>query len=196
MLPTTPIGPEQLRAHAEDRLQDRSAPSSAGWTISPETLSLLYRLSSDPDSASDALKLLHELQTHQVELDLQHAQLLESENELHAQLAHYRALYEQAPIGYLVLEVDGRILQSNRAAAELLGLDGARLDNHLLGSLLSPDSKASLARVLEQAGRIGSKQVVDVEALDLRRLRLVAGTSAFDDAVLLMLIPDTSPGHG
>jgi PAS domain-containing protein len=195
MITTTPIGPEQLRAHAEDRLQDRSAPSSAGWTISPETLSLLYRLSSDPDSASDALKLLHELQTHQVELDLQHAQLLENENELHALLAHYRALFEQAPAGYLLLGSNGRILQSNQTAGELLGLDTTELENHLFGSLFSPGSKVKLTRILEQAGQVGPNQAVDIETLDLRRLRLVAGKSAFDDAVLLMLIPDASARH-
>jgi PAS domain-containing protein len=144
---------------------------------------LLYRLSSDPASASDALKLLHELQTHQVELDLQHAQLLESENELHAQLAHYRALYEQAPIGYLVLEGDGRILQSNRAAAELLGLDAARAGESFARQLAQPGQQGQPGKgPSSKPVSIGSKQVVDGR-------RLTCADSGWWPAHPLLMMP-------
>jgi hypothetical protein len=65
----------ELRQHAESRLQEGEAPKTLGWSSSAQALSLLHRLASDPASAADALKLLHELQVHQVELDLQHEQM-------------------------------------------------------------------------------------------------------------------------
>lgn len=65
----------ELRQHAEARLNGGQAPKTLGWSSSAQALSLLHRLASDPASAADALKLLHELQVHQVELDLQHEQM-------------------------------------------------------------------------------------------------------------------------
>ena len=65
----SPVEPEQsnqLRIDAETRLSSGKAPLANGWTLNPDTLALLYRLASNPDTASDGLKLLHELQTHQV----------------------------------------------------------------------------------------------------------------------------------
>lgn len=188
MRPKTPTNPEQLRADAESRLRSRSAPSSAGWTINTETLSLLYRLASDPDSGSDALKLLHELQTHQVELDLQHVQLMENDQELSARLAHYQCLYEEAPAGYLVLDRDGRILQSNQAATRLFGLDVGQLKGHFLASLLSPDNRQALKAMLDDPG--SASQIVQVLALDSRRLRLVYSIATQDDAILVMVFPE------
>jgi hypothetical protein len=62
----------QLRQKAETRISGGNAPATKGWTLGAASLMLLHRLASNPDTASDALKLLHELQVHQVELDLQH----------------------------------------------------------------------------------------------------------------------------
>jgi len=185
----------QLRADAEGRLQNGSAPLTAGWTISPEALSLLYRLSSDPKSSADALKLLHELQTHQVELDLQHAQLAENEHELALQLAHYQALYEKAPAAYLVIGRDGRILQSNEAANRLFGLDGDQVKDHLLTSLLSAESKPALKEMLEESGQVDVNQAVPVKTLDSRPFRLVSDVAPQDDAFLVLIFPESpTPG--
>lgn len=190
-----PSGPERLRSDAEGRLRTGTAPATAGWAVGAEALSLLYRLSSNPDSSADALKLLHELQTHQVELDLQHAQLAENESELALELAHFQALYHHAPAGYLVLGRDGRILRSNRAASELFGLDADQLKDHLLGSLLSPKSKAAMLGALNGAGSGTRTEAVQVQALDSRPLGLVASMAPAEDAILALVFPDaSSPG--
>jgi PAS domain-containing protein len=183
-------GPEHLRADAEGRLRTGTAPVSAGWTVGAEALSLLYRLASDPNSSADAQKLLHELQTHQVELDLQHAQLAENEHELGQLLTHFQALYDHAPAGYLVLEPDGRILRSNRTASELFGLDADQLEDKMLTSLLSPESRSALQAALKNAGNGKATRSVQVQALDSRPLGLLAGMAPGKDAVLVMVFPE------
>jgi hypothetical protein len=90
-------GQPTLRQQAHHQLVAGVAPQSRGWGVSVEALTLLHRLASQPGSASDALKLLHELQVHQVELDLQQAQLEANERELNDELSRYRLLFEQAP---------------------------------------------------------------------------------------------------
>lgn len=70
-----PRGLTLLRQRAEGRLEEGMAPATLGWSTGTGALTLLHRLAGDPASAGDALKLLHELQVHQVELDLQHEQM-------------------------------------------------------------------------------------------------------------------------
>ena len=186
------IKPERLRTDAEGRLRAGTAPPSAGWTLEAGALSLLYRLASDPESSTDALKLLHELQTHQVELDLQHAQLTENEHELALQLAHFQALYDHAPAAYLVLGRDGRILRSNQAASKLFGLDMNQLEDHMLASLLSPESKTAALTALENAATGDNRETVRVQTLGSRPLDLAAGMAPGEDAILVLVLPGAS----
>ncbi len=195
MTTTNTTWTEELRADAEGRLGSGTAPATAGWGVGTEALSLLYRLASDPESSSDALKLLHELQTYQVELDLQHAQLAENEHELAQQLAHFQTLYDHAPAAYLVLGRDGRILRSNRAASELFGLDAGQLQNHMLPNLLSQESKRAIVSALENAEAGNATGAFQVRALDARPLCLYSDIAPGEDAVLMLVCPETpAPG--
>ena len=137
-----------LRQQAQQQLAAGTAPASRGCGIGVEALALLHRLASAPDSAADALKLLHELQVHQVELDLQQAQLEANEHELADDLARYRALYEQAPVAQFVLDGGGRIVECNRAGAALLDTAGSELGGRRFDEFLSTDSRLPLAALL------------------------------------------------
>lgn len=64
-----------LRQLAEQQLREGSANFDLAYTASADALGALYQLSSNAQTASSGLKLLHELQTYQVELELQQAQL-------------------------------------------------------------------------------------------------------------------------
>ena len=68
---------------------------------------------------------MHELQVHQVELEMQNEELRRSRAEVEAGLERYTELYDFAPVGYLTLGLDGAIHQVNLTGASLLGV-GAR----------------------------------------------------------------------
>jgi PAS domain-containing protein len=190
MINTKPNGPQHLRADAEGRLRSGTAPPTAGWTVGADALSLLYRLASDPERSGDAQKLLHELQTHQVELDLQHAQLSENEGDLSARLAHLECLFDHAPAGYLVLGLGGRIVQSNRMASEVFGLATDQLRDHMLSSFLSPDSGPAIQGALDNAGPGNATGVVRVQLLNSRLIGLLATMAPGSDALLVMVFPE------
>lgn len=72
-------------------------------------------------------RLLHELQIHQIELEIQNRALRETHEELEASRLRYLELFESAPIAYLTVESDGSILEANLAASGMFGLERALL---------------------------------------------------------------------
>lgn len=65
--------------------------------------------------------LVHELRTHQIELELQCQTLRVAQAELEVSRNRYRELYESVPIGYITIDLRGRILDLNPAGMDLLG---------------------------------------------------------------------------
>ena len=66
-------------------------------------------------------QILHELRTHQIELEMQNAELRRIQEELEASHGRYVELYEQAPLGYFTINDKGMILEVNIITATLLG---------------------------------------------------------------------------
>lgn len=141
---------QELRTRAEDTLKDGSAPPTHGWLTNLDALNLLHKLASTPGSAADALKLLHELQVHQVELDLQHEQLEASERELTEDLIHYVRLYDFAPVACFSVSLQGQITRVNIAGAALCGEDRAALIGRHIDDFLTPESRPALAQLAAQ----------------------------------------------
>jgi len=103
-----PTGPNALRARAEAQLLAASA-ALAGRSI------------------SELKPLLHELQVHQVELEMQNEELRRTQVELAHARDEFADLYDYAPVGYLSLSPKGVIHQANRTAARLFGVERERL---------------------------------------------------------------------
>jgi PAS domain S-box-containing protein len=180
--------PAPLRHVAEERLRDGiPPPPHDGWTTGVDALSVLHNLAGSPESAGDALKLLHELQVHQVELAMQHEQMEQSRAEVAESLERYIERFDFAPVGYLTVEPDGRIVEGNLAAAELFDHDRADLPGRSLESLVAPDSRGALRAVLNRLcadGRLRTEgppencEVYAEPAGRPRRLLQVAGNAA------------------
>ena len=72
--------------------------------------------------AADIQALVHELQVHQMELEIQNEELRRAQLELAESRDSYSNLYEFAPVGFLTLGQDGRILEANLTAATMFGV--------------------------------------------------------------------------
>ena len=141
----------KLRQSAVERLKKDATALSRGGPAGMEALTLLHGLASVPETASDALKLLHELQVHQVELDLQHEQAEQDRRQLTEDLTDYTALFDLAPFAYLALEPDGLVIATNRLASDWLATDGRQgkeWAGRRIEDLLAPECGAAVRDTL------------------------------------------------
>jgi PAS domain S-box-containing protein len=97
----SPFDSTDLRRRAERTLLGRDLASKAGL---------------------DPIRLLHELQVHQVELEIQNEELVAANHDLEALRTKYQLLYESAPVAYLTLSSSGEVIECNAKAVEMLSL--------------------------------------------------------------------------
>ena len=81
----------------------------------------------NPIDHGEVAQLIQELGEHQVSLERQNEQLREAHAELEQSRDRYVDLYDRAPLGYVTLDLYGRIVEANHVAAALLGIPHARL---------------------------------------------------------------------
>ena len=86
-----------------------------------EALSAAPEPDVDNLSRSEIRRLLHELSVHQIELEMQNEELRRTQDALLAARTRYFDLYDLAPVGYLTVDETSAILESNLAAATMLG---------------------------------------------------------------------------
>jgi PAS domain S-box-containing protein len=109
-----------------------------------------------------ATELLHELQVHQIELEMQNEALRQSQIELEAARDRYADLYDFAPVGYLTLTANGMIEEINFTATTLLGVERKNLLKRRFTSLVVAEDQdrwlAFFLQVTSQGGK-GSLEV-------------------------------------
>jgi len=88
-----------------------------------------------------ALRALHELRVHQIELEMQNEELRRTQEELEASRERYFDLYDLAPVGYFTLNEKGLILEANLTAAKLLGMARGALVKQPLSSFILPQDQ-------------------------------------------------------
>jgi PAS domain S-box-containing protein len=120
------------------------------------------RLPAPPEETRPAANLLHELQVHQIELEMQNEALRQAQNALEASRDRYVDLYELAPLGYLTLAPDGLIKQINLTGTTLLGLERKDLLQKRFAEFINPQDRDRWSRLFQQAKRIFGKTNVEL----------------------------------
>jgi PAS domain S-box-containing protein len=94
-------------------------------------------------SPEDIQDLIHELQVHQIELEMQNEELRRTQRELELSRDRYLDLYDFAPVGYFTLSERGLILQANLTAATMLGVERSHLRKQPLSHFILSEDQDS-----------------------------------------------------
>lgn len=133
-----PLSAHELRRRAEQQLTARET-------------------SETHDTDIDLRRLIHELEVHQIELEMQNEELMEARREVETGLKTYTELFDFAPIGYFVLGADGTIHELNHLAARLLGLERQRLVGRRLHLFISENQRRTFCGFLEQVANMANE---------------------------------------
>ncbi len=110
-------------------------------------------------------RLLRDLQARQAELELQNQELRRVRLELESSQAWYFDLYEQAPVGYVVIGENGLIQETNLAAATLLGLSREELLKQSLTRFILKADQDLYDRRRDQLWASGAPQEYELRML-------------------------------
>ncbi|HYD50146.1 MAG TPA: ATP-binding protein [Terriglobales bacterium] len=168
------VDPE-LRARAEQRLRRRK-PKTLPPVVPPEVL-------------------IHQLETHQIELEMQNDELRSARTQLEAALSRYSDLYEFAPIGYLILDPSGSIRELNLTAAEMLGGERSRIVGQRLHAFVSAADCGKLSTLLEAVFLTGEEgrercELTLETARSVVHVQLTASVRSMPHASALVAIED------
>jgi len=99
----------------------------------------------------DAKRLLHELQVHQVELEMQNEELRRALIEKNEHESHLRQIINLTPAGYFHLDLEGRFLDVNAAWLRMHGYDSAEevIDQHYSIMQVDNESISAMAHMQE-----------------------------------------------
>jgi len=90
-------------------------------------------------SSKDINELIHELEVHQIELEMQNEELRNTQMKLIESRDQYHELYDFAPLGYFTLDEKALIWRVNLTGADLLGLPKSKLINTKFSRFISPE---------------------------------------------------------
>jgi PAS domain S-box-containing protein len=120
----SPKKKSELRKKAEERLKQKDTASDA------------YR-------SKDAAEIIHELTVHQMELEIQNEELRKIQEDLTASRDRFLRLFHRAPVGYVVLDELGMILDANETFCRMLGCDTGKLKGKGFSDLFDDDDRKS-----------------------------------------------------
>jgi PAS domain S-box-containing protein len=115
---------------------------AAGWRrLAEERLAASGAHGVAESDNADSARMLQELLVHQVELQLQNEEMLESRTELEESNERFVELYDYAPVGYFSLSAGGLIVQLNYLGARMLCKERSLLLDCRFSDWLSPGSR-------------------------------------------------------
>jgi two-component system CheB/CheR fusion protein len=150
----------KLRLLAEERLRSgiaETCPSAAG---------------------DDTMRLYHELQVHQVELELQNSELSQARNELETALGKYTDLYDFAPVGFFTLDCNAIIKSVNLAGASLICGVRSKLIGQRFGLLVAASDRPTFTEFLSKVLVCKIKETCEVALLNKKNQPVIVQIEA------------------
>ena len=142
------INNAELRLRAEEWLREKPA------TSRPQ------------ETEDEPLRLHHELQVHQIELEMQNAELRQARDELETTLEQFTDLYDFAPVGYFTLDRTGTIRRVNLTATALVGIERSRLVGRRFEQFVTIEARPAFDAFLDKVFTSHGKEACELTFLN------------------------------
>ncbi|MGE5215435.1 MAG: PAS domain S-box protein [Chloroflexota bacterium] len=123
---------------------------------------------------NNVLELIHELEVHQIELEMQNEELRRSQAELEAARKKYVDLYDLAPVGYVSLDRAGCIRGINLTGADMLGRTRRYINGLRFTSFVEPGRQDDFNRFCRQLLESGKREELEIQLQPAKSPPLVA----------------------
>ncbi|MFV8391894.1 ATP-binding protein [Flavobacterium sp. LB2P6] len=111
------------------------------------------------------LKLVHELEVQQIELEKQKKELILAKEQAEIATQKYTELYDFAPSGYFTLTNSGKIAQLNLTGSKLLQKERSKLINSQFRFFISKDTKSIFDAFMNTVINTNVKECCEVKLL-------------------------------
>jgi signal transduction histidine kinase/CheY-like chemotaxis protein len=127
------------------------------------------------------LKLIKDLEVHQIELELQNEQLLIAQKIADSAIEKYRELYDFSPSGYFTINREGVIIEANRTSAEMLLKEGKDLVNTKFRSFVTADTRMEFDIFLERLFNLKISECCEINLQSATKTHFVYLTGVVAD---------------
>jgi PAS domain S-box-containing protein len=110
-------------------------------------------------------ELIHELEVHQIELEMQNEELISTQIELEDSRRDYLELYDFSPVGYFTLDENGIIKIVNLTGSDILGKPRKFLHNTAFILYVAPDYRNILHNHFHQVMKTQLKKQCNIELI-------------------------------
>ncbi|WP_163339792.1 PAS domain-containing sensor histidine kinase [Desulfopila sp. IMCC35008] len=150
-----PTDPEQANAQLRQRAEEALRKNA---DVSPKQLERM--------TPEEIQRKLHDLQVHQLELEMQNVELRRAQAELNAARNRYFELYDLAPVGYCTLSEAGLILEANLSVAALLGVSKGTLQKQPISRYILPEDQDIYYLHRKQLFETGAPQMCELRIVN------------------------------
>jgi PAS domain S-box-containing protein len=113
----------------------------------------------------DIQQLIHELQVHQIELEMQNEELRRAQSQLAQAHDKYLDLYDFAPVSYFTLDKNALVAEVNLTGANLLVVDRRSLISSSFTRFIAPDFQDSFYFHRRQLVETATKQTCELKLI-------------------------------
>ena len=131
-----------------------------------------------PHTEEDLMRLVHDLQVHQIELEMQNEELRRSEETLKASRDKYSLLYDFAPIGYFTLDRDEVVQSVNLTGAALLGRERSRIVTRPFTNFVAVSDRSAVSAFLQKVFQSKEPQTCEVSLSEVGSRPLIVRIEA------------------
>jgi PAS domain S-box-containing protein len=118
-----------------------------------------------PQAEADTIKLLHELEVYEIELEMQNEELRLTRDKAETASEKYTAIYDFACTGYFTLDPDTKICELNLSGARMLGKDRSSVRNRNFNEFVTSDTIPYFNDFFRKVFETNSKETCEVRLI-------------------------------